>query len=178
MYSSDVAKLQPMVNLDDVFDGENATEFITTMRDSPRKAEEIINSGVKDAPIPPSTHGETVHGETISVSQFHPSDLADQTSLMNKQEDDQRFRAKIVEGIEHAKKPPLTHGETVHGETTPVYLMNKQEDGQRFQVRTVEAIEQHENEHAKELPLTHGETAHGETTHLDLEVHEAEAESE
>jgi hypothetical protein len=148
-YSSDAAKLQPMVNLEDVFDGENATEFITTMQDSPRKAEEMMNSGVKDAPIPPSTHGETVHGETTSVSQFPPSDLADQTFLMNKQEDGQRFRAKIAEAIEDAKETPLTHGETVPGETTPVYLMN---------------IEQHENEHAKELPLTHGETAHGETT--------------
>jgi hypothetical protein len=70
--------------------------------------------------------------------------------LMNEQEDGQRFLAKIAEAVKHAKEPPLTHGETVPGETTPVYLMNKQEDGQRFRAWIVEAIQQHENEPAKE----------------------------
>jgi hypothetical protein len=125
------------LRLDDVFDGENATEFITTMRENLRKAEKMMNPGVKDVSIPPVTHGEhgeTAHGETTPVLPI----------------------------------PPLTHGEhgeTAHGENTPVpqfhpsdlvgrtFLMNEQEDGQRFRARIVEAIEQHENKHAKEPEL-------------------------
>jgi hypothetical protein len=63
-------------------------------------------------------HEETTHGETMSVSQFHPSDLIGVTKfLINEQEDiqedGQRFHERIVQDIKkqhenkHAKESEL-----------------------------------------------------------------------
>jgi hypothetical protein len=161
------------LRLDDVFDGENATEFITTMRDNIRKAVrddirqagENSNSGVKDlSEMEP--HGETQDGETQDG----------ETQDGETQDGETQHGATPPGETQHGATPPgeTQHGATPPGETPPgetpqegtqphqfhpsdlvgrTFLMNEQEDGQRFRARIVEAIEQHENEHAKESEL-------------------------
>jgi hypothetical protein len=123
--------------LDDVFDGENATEFVTTMRVNIHKVArdtsdgETTNSRVKDASTPQfhsleietaEMHGETPHGETPHGEIAHGETASAHVEATEKHEE-------------------TTHGETMSvsqfhpsdlvGGTT--FLMNEQEDiqGQR-----------------------------------------------
>jgi hypothetical protein len=95
--------------LDDVFDGENVTEFGTTMWVNIHKVArdtsdgETTNSGVKDAPLPhfrpleietAGMHGETPHGETLHGEISHGE-------------------------ISHGETP---HGEIAQGETASTHV--------------------------------------------------------
>ncbi len=86
----------PNLRLDDIFDGKEAHEFVTRMRDLVTKLKPP-GSTTTEVPTSETTAEPT---ETTSPAPFVPASLIGRTFLMDENEDGERHRAQIIDVVD------------------------------------------------------------------------------